>query len=137
MLIRDFVERTRARVVETRAVVVKLRELGKEAIRQVEKIDKQHNADRARVYDRLGQLAEDIVDKLPEGATIADSDRAHAIQEQINELSSDVDEVSLAGSSVEDLGAILGDAIKEIYALLKEAEIQLAKVDRLGTKIGV
>lgn len=137
MMIRDFAERTRARIAETRAVVTKLREANKDAVRQLTKIDKQHVADRTRVYDRLGQLADDVVGKLPEEASDADTEHAYAIQEQINDLSSDVDEVSLAGSSIEDLGGMLGDTINEIYAHLKEAETQLAKVERVGTKIGI
>ena len=137
MLTRDFAERTRTRFAETRAAIARFREASKEAIRQVAKIDKQHVADRGRVYDRLGQLADDVVDKLPEEASEADAERAHAIQEQINDLSSDVDEISLAGSAVEDLGGMLGDTINEIYARLKEAESQLAKVERLGAKLGI
>ena len=137
MLTRDFAERTRTRFAETRAAIARFREAIKEAIRQVAKIDKQHVADRGRVYDRLGQLADDVVDKLPEEASEADAERAHAIQEQINDLSSDVDEISLAGSAVEDLGGMLGDTINEIYARLKEAESQLAKVERLGAKLGI
>lgn len=136
MIIRDFAERTRARITEVRAVLAALRETQKNAIKQLAKIDKQHIADRTRVYDRLGQLADDVVAKLPEEAADADSDRAYAIQEQINDLSADVDEISLAGSSTDDLNA-LGDMINEIYASLKETETQLAKVERLGTKIGI
>lgn len=137
MITRDFAERTRSRITKMRAVIAKLREAHKEAVRQLTKIDKQQVADRTRVYERLGQLADDVVDKLPEEATDSDSDRAHTIQEQINDLSSDVDAVSLAGSSVEDLGGMLGDTINEIYAHLKETETQLAKVERVGTKLGI
>lgn len=137
MITRDFAERTRARITETRAVIAKLREANKEAVRQLTKIDKQHATDRTRVYDRLGQLADDVVEKLPEEATDADSERAHAIQEQINELSSEVDEVSLTSSSVEDLGGLLSDTINEIYAHLKETETQLVKVERGGVKLGI
>ena len=137
MMTRDFAERTRARIAETRAVIAKLRELGKEAIRQVEKIDKQHVADRTRIYDRLGQLADDVVDKLPEEASEADTERAHAIQEQLNDLSSAVDEIALAGSTVEDLSGMLSETINEICAHLKEAESELAKVERVGAKLGI
>jgi hypothetical protein len=144
MIIRDFSERTRARLAETRArlaetraVVAKLRELSKGVILQVEKINKQHVADRTRVYDRLGQLADDVVDKLPEEATKADADRAYVIQGQINDLASDVDEVSLAGTALEDLSNVLADLTKEIYTHLKEAEVQLSKVERVGAKIGI
>ena len=137
MITSEFAERTRARIAETRAVIAKLREAHKDTVRQLTKIDKQHVADRTRVYDRLGQLAEDVVDKLPEEATDADSDRAYAIQEQINDLSAEIDEVSLAGSAVEDLDGMLGDTINEVYAHLKEAEAQIAKAERLGVKLGI
>ena len=137
MITRDFSERTRARLAETRAVVAKLRELSKGVILRVEKINKQHVAERTRVYDRLGQLADDVVDKLPEEATKADADRAYVIQGQINDLASDVDEVSLAGTALEDLSNVLTDLTKEIYEHLKEAEVQLSKVERVGLKIGI
>lgn len=133
MMTRDFAQRTRTRVAEARAVLTRLRE----TLRQLAKIDKQHAADRTRLYDKLGEIADDVVEKLPEEATEFDVDRAYTIQEEINGLASEVDEVSLAGSAIEDLNAQLGDAIKDIYESLKVAEIQLAKVDRLGTKLGV
>jgi len=120
-----------------RAVIAKLRDVSKDAIRQVTKIDKQHTADRGRVYDRLGQLADDVVEKLPEEASEPDVERAHAIQAQINDLSAEVEEIALAGSTIEDLGGMLGDTINEIYAHLKEAESQLAKAERLGAKLGI
>ena len=118
-------------------MIARLHEASKEAIRQVAKIDKQHVADQGRVYDRLGQIAEDVVDKLPEAAADADSDRARVLQDQVNDLAADVDEVSLVGSSVEDLGGMLSDTIKEIYMSLKEAESQLSKVERLGAKLSI
>ena len=133
----DFAERARARVAETRAVITKLRDTSKEAIRQLAKIDKQHVADRVRVSERIGQLADDVVDKLPEDADDAAFDRAYVIQEQVNDLASDFDEVSLASSTVEDLEGTLNDTIKEIYAALKETESQIAKVERVGTKLGI
>jgi hypothetical protein len=68
MITRDFAERTRARIIETRAVIAKLHEANKEAVRQLMKIDKQHATDRTRIYDRLGQLADDVVEKLPVGS---------------------------------------------------------------------
>ena len=133
----DFTERARARVAETRAVITKLRDTSKEAIRQLAKIDKQHVADRVRVSERIGQLADDVVDKLPEDADETAVDRAYVIQEQVNDLASDLDEVSLASSTVEDLEGTLSDTIKEIYAALKEAESQIAKVERVGIKLGI
>jgi methyl-accepting chemotaxis protein len=137
MLTDDFAERARSRVAEARAALARLREAIKEGTKQLAKIDKQHTSDRARVYDRLGQLADDVVEKLPEEATDADVDRAHVIQKQIHDVASSVEEVSLAGNEVEDLAGVLGDAISEIYARLKEAETQISEVERLGTKIGV
>lgn len=133
----DFAARSRARVAEIRAALTKLRELSRETRKQLAKIDKQHVADRSRVYDRIGRLAEDLVDKLPEDASDTDSDRAYALQEQINDLASDVEEISLASSAVEDVDGMLGDALREAYASLKESEVQLAKVERLGTTLGI
>lgn len=137
MLTNDFAGRTRARIAEARAALSKLRETSKEVTKQLARIDKQHSVDRARVYDRLGQLADDVVEKLPEEAADADVDRAHVIQEQIYDVTASVEEVSLAGSAVEDLPGALGEAISEIYDGLKEAETQVSKVERLGAKIGV
>jgi len=133
----DFAERSRARITETRLVIAKLRDASKEALRQLAKIDKQHVADRGRVSERIGQLAEDVVDRLPEEADDAAFDRAYVIQEQVNDLASDLDEVALASSTIEDLEGALSDTIKEIYAALKEAESQIAKVERVGTKLGI
>src|SRR5207244_5066123 len=123
---KDFATRTRARVAEARVAIERLREVGRETIRQLAKIDKQHVADRTRLYDKLGQIADDMTAKLPEEATDDDFNQAHAIQEQVNDLASEVDEVSLAGNSVEDLGGLFGDSIREIYRSLKESEAQLA-----------
>lgn len=133
----DFAERSRARIAETRSVITKLRDASKEAVRQLAKIDKQHVADRVRVSERVGQIADDVVDKLSEEADDTAFDRAYVIQEQVNDLASDLEEVSLASSSVEDLEGLLSDTIKEIYASLKETESQLAKVERVGTKLGI
>lgn len=133
----DFAERSRARITETRLVITKLRDASKEALRQLAKIDKQHVADRGRVSERIGQLAEDVVHRLPEEADDAAFERAYVIQEQVNDLASDLDEVALASSTIEDLEGALSDTIKEIYAALKEAESQIAKVERVGTKLGI
>ncbi len=137
MITRDFAERTRLRITEMRAIIAKLRETNKEAIRQLTKIDKQHDADRTKVYDRLGQLAEDVTDKLPEEAADADVDRAYALQEQVNDVAADVEETSLAGSYLEDLPGQLKDAFDEIYGSLKSAEAQITKVERAGAKLSI
>lgn len=137
MMTRDFADRTRARVAEARTALTKLREVSKETIRQLDKLDKQHVTDRGRVYDRLGALADDVVDKLPEEATDGDSDRAYALQEQINDLAADVEEISFAASATEDLGGLVGDTINEAYASLRETEAKLAKVERLAAKLGL
>lgn len=137
MLTDDFAGRTRVRIASARAALAKLRNASKVAIRQLAKINKQHAADLGRVYDALGQLADDVVEKLPEEAADADVDRAHAIQEQINDLAAAVEEISLAGGEVTDLASSIDTAIGEIYARLKEAEAQLGQVTRLGAKIGV
>jgi len=137
MITGDFVQKTRARIAEMRAVLGKLRDAHKEAVRQLSKIGKQHTSDRTRVYDRLGQLADDVVEKLPEETPEAAVDEAYALQEQINDLAGDLDEVSLASSSIEDLTGTLADTCNEIYASLKEAEAQLSKVERGAAKLGV
>lgn len=133
----DFARRTRARIAATREAIAKLHEAGKETMRQAAKIDKQHATDRERVYDHLGQLADDVVDKLPAEASSTDADQARAIQDRINDLASNVEEVSLAGSAFEDLGGVLNDTIKGVYTALKEAESQLAKMELLGVKLGI
>jgi methyl-accepting chemotaxis protein len=137
MLTNDFAGRTRARIAEARRTLAKLHDASKVAIKQLAKINKQHATDLGRVYDTLGQLADDVVEKLPEEAADADVDRAHAIQEQINDLAAAVEEISLAGGEVTDLASTINAAIGEIYARLREAEAQLGQVTRLGAKIGV
>ena len=134
MMTRDFARRTRERIAETRAALTRLRELSRETVKQLAKLDKQHAADRDRVYAKLGELADDVVDKLPEEAA-NNSDRAYALQEQINDLAAEVEEISLA--STEDLGGMIGDTVSEAYASLKDAEVQLSKIERLATKLGV
>lgn len=133
----DFAQRSRARIVKARRVLAALREAGKTAAKQLAHLHAQHAADLGRVYDRLGLLADDVVDKLPEEASDGDADRAHAIQEQIHDAAAAVEEVSLAGSAVEDLGGVLGDAIGDAYALLRKAEAQISEVERLGAKLGI
>ena len=133
----DFAERSRARITETRAVIAKLRDASKEAIRLLAKIDKQHVADRSRLYDQLGELAEDMIEKLPEEASDADSERAYALQEQINDLAADVEEIGIAGSTLEDLNSMLDEAIRDAYASLKQSEADLSKMERLGAKLGI
>jgi hypothetical protein len=120
-----------------RAAIIKLRDVGKETLRQVVKIDKQFVADRTRVYDRLGQLAEDVISELPEDVSDADYEQASKVQDQIEDLSADLEAISLTGGALEDLQTALGDALDEIFARLKEAEAQVTEVERLGVKLGV
>jgi hypothetical protein len=133
MITEDFVQRTRGRIAEVRAVLSKL----SDAHKALSKIAKQQDSDKLRVYDRLGQIAEDVVEKFPEEAPDAELEKAYVIQEQINDLAGDLDEISLASYQIEDLVGTLGDAIKEIYKSLKETEVQLGKADRVGAKLGV
>jgi chromosome segregation ATPase len=137
MITGDFVQRTRARIVAARAALAKLRDASKEALREVTRLDKQHTSDKTRVYDQLCKLADDVIDKLPEEAAEADSDRVYEIHEQINNVASEVDEVSFTSSSVEDMASGLKDMIDDVYARLKDAESQLSVVAREGAKIGV
>lgn len=136
MLTQDFAQRTRGRLVEIRAALTKLREANRETIKLLTKLDKLHVADRTRLYERLGELAEDVVDKLPEEASDADFEHAYVIQEQINDLAAEIEEVSIAGTAVEDLGDD-DETVREAYASLKESEAQLAKMERLGAKLSL
>lgn len=137
MLTQDFAQRTRVRIAEARAALTKLRDVGKETVRQLTRIDKQHTADRTRFYEALGKLADGVFDVLPdeEGEVSPEWERASALQDRVNDLAADVDEVSII-SDVETLGSVL-DEITGFYARLKEAEAQLSKVERLGTKLGI
>ena len=137
MMTRDFAARTRERIAEARAALSRLRELNKETLKQLAKIDKQHVADRSRLYDRLGELADDMISKLPEEASEADSERAYVLQTQINDLAADVEEISIAGSALEDLNSMLDEAVRDAYASLKQSEADLSKMERLGTKLGI
>ena len=137
MMTRDFSQRTRERIAETRAALSRLREVNKEMLKQLAKIDKQHVADRSRLYDQLGELAEDMIEKLPEEASDSDSERAYALQEQINDLADVVEEIAIAGSTLEDLNSMLDEAVRDAYASLKQSEADLSKMERLGTKLGI
>jgi hypothetical protein len=136
-LMKDFAERTRSRITEIRGVLVKLRETSKDSIKQIAKIDKQHVADRGRIYDLLGKLADDLVEELPEEASDVDIEHAYALQEPINDLSADTEEISLLGMAGEDLETSVSEAISGIYNSLKEAERQLAKVQSLSRKLNI
>lgn len=137
MMTRDFAQRTRARITEAREALTRLHAANKETLRQLARINKQHVTDRARTCAKLGELAEDVVVKLPAEATETDVDRAYALQEEVVAIASEVEEVSLAENAIEDLGAALGDQLKEIYVSLKDAEVQLSKMERLGAKLDV
>lgn len=137
VITREFADRTRARVAETRAALSRLKEVSRDAIKQLDKINKQHTADRTRVYDKLVQLGDDLVEKLPDDASDEDSDRAYSLQEEVHTLASEVEEISGTASAVEDLESLLSDAVREAFAVLKETETQLAKVERIGAKLGV
>ena len=113
MLLEDFAQRTRTRITEARGILTRLREVGGEATRQLAKID-----------------------KLPEAAR-PDVARAQMIQEELNDLASELEEISLASSAVEDLGRMLKEAVDETYTALKGAETQLTKVVRTASKLGI
>lgn len=135
-LTRDFATRTRARVVEVRAALAKLRDLGKETGKHLERLSRQQAADQERVASRIGALADDVVDKLPEEATDADRDHAYVLQEQINDLAGGLEEISLASDAVDDLRG-LADTINDAYGALREAEAQLKRVEQMAGKLGI
>ena len=137
MLTQDFARKTRERTVETRAALTRLRELTKETIKQLAKINRQHTAERDRLATKLSQLADDVVDKLPEEAAEDDYDRARAIQDQVNDLASDVEEISLAASAIEDFEVLAKDTVDEAFASLRETDMQLAKIERLAAKLAL
>ena len=134
---RDFSQRTRERIAETRATLTKFRAQSGEAFKQIMKISKQQAADRTRLYEKIGALAEDIVDKLPEEATDDDAYQARSLQDQLNDLASEVDEIALSEDATQDLKSMLDEAIRETYDRLKETEIQLSKMERLGAKLRI
>lgn len=134
MITNDFTQRTRTRIAEMRVTLAKLREAHKDASRQLTRVAKQHDADKTRVQERLGKLADDVVE-LPEEVPETELDNAYEVQEQVHKLAADVEELFLV-NSLEDLGDML-DTISELYADLKKAETQLAKVESFGTKLGV
>ncbi len=141
MLTQDFVQRTRVRVAEARAALTKLRDVGKETVRQLTRIDKQQDAERERLYDTLGKLADGVYDALPEEPETKDPawerefERASALQDEVGNLASDVEEVSLH-FDMEALGTLL-DEVAGFYKGLKETESQLSKVERVGAKLGI
>ena len=137
MLTDAFEQRTRERVVEIRAALAKFRELAKDTVKQIGKISKQHVAERTRLYDTLGELADDVLAKLPDNVPDSEYDRASKLQDQINDLAGEVEEISMLENAVEDLAAIVKDAIDEAYTGLREVEVQIAKVGRHAAKLGI
>ena len=137
MLTEDFARRTKERIAEIHATLTRFRELSRRAVKQLTKLNKQQIADRDRIYAKLGALADDVVNKLPEEATALDSDRAYELQEQINDLAADVEEISLAERSTEDLADLISSGLDDAHASLRETAAQLSKIERLAAKIGI
>lgn len=137
MLIKDFAERTRARIAEAREIMTKLREARGAAIKLLVKLDKQHSSDRDRLSNTLSRFADDVYDPLPEEPSEAEFEHASKLQDRLLELAGEVDEVSLASSSIEELGQMLNDTLRETASRLKEAEQLLVKVERLGARLKV
>ena len=137
MLTDAFEQRTRERVTEIRAALAKFRELAKDTVKQIGKISKQHVAERARLYDTLSELADDVLAKLPDDVPDSEYDRANKLQDQINDLAGEVEEITLLENAIEDLAAVAKDTIDEAYASLREIEAQIAKVGRHAAKLGI
>ena len=137
MLTDTFEQKTRERVTEIRAALAKFRELAKDTVKQISKISKQHVTERTRLYDTLGELAEDVLAKLPDDAPDGEYDRASKLQDQINDLAGEVEEITLLENAIEDLAAVAKDTIDEACASLREVEAQIAKVSRQAAKIGI
>jgi gas vesicle protein len=137
VLTEAFEQKTRERVTEIRAALAKFRELAKDTVKQISKISKQHVAERTRLYDTLGELADDVLAKLPDDVPDGEYDRASKLQDQINDLAGDVEEISLLENAIDDLAAVTKDTVDEAYASLREVEAQIAKVARQAAKIGI
>ena len=137
MLTDTFEQKTRERVTEIRAALAKFRELAKDTVKQISKISKQHVTERARLYDALGELADDVIAKLPDDVPDAEYDRASKLQDQINDLAGEVEEITLLENAIDDLAAVAKDTIDEAYASLREVETQIAKVGRHAAKLGI
>lgn len=133
----DFALRTRGRIAEMRAALTHLRDLGRSTSRQLAKLAKQQSADGTRLSDRLGVLADGATSDLPDNAPDAEFDRAFARGEQIGDVAGAVEEISLAGGAVDDLSAALGDAVGDVFAGLREAEAQVAALERAAAKLGL
>ena len=133
----DFAARTRARIAEMRAVLTEFRDLGGAATKRLSKLAKQQAADSNRVYGRLGALSDDATSDLSDDASDAELERAYARGEQINEVAADVEEISLAGGAVEDLAAVVRDAVDDVFSGLREAEAQVSALERAAAKLGL
>jgi hypothetical protein len=129
------------RVAEARAVLTKLRDVAKETVRQLTRLDKQQTAERVRLYETLGKLADGVYDALPEEPETPDPswerdfERASALRDEVENLAGNVDEISLHVDT-EVLANVLGE-IAGFYDGLKETEAQLSKVERVGAKLGI
>ena len=141
VLTQDFAKHTRARVSEARAALTKLRDVAKETLRQLVKLDKQQDAERTRLYEALGKLADGVFDALPEEPETKDPawdrefERASALQDEVGDLASSVDEISLH-IDMDALSSLLGE-IAGFFKGLKETEAQLSKVEGAGSKLGI
>jgi len=138
MITEAFVQRTRARIAEARAVLTGFRVAHKEAVQQLTKIAGKQTSDTERLYDKLGDLAEDVVNKLPDEAEESDFEKAREIQEQINDLASEVEELSLGRSAIEDLGGDLAkDLVSQVFVKIKELETELSAMERRAAKLKI
>lgn len=136
-LTKEFALRSRQRVAQARAMILKLRDTSKETFAQLKKLDKQYAADRARLGDQLGILADGVIGKLPEDATEADDQRALALEAQIADLQSAVEETSFGGF-FEDLERGIREMLNDDgLKSLKATDEQIAHLEKLGAKLGI
>lgn len=133
----DFAKRARGRVADVRSIVSAFRSQSSETLRQVTKIQKAFAADRERLLEQLGSLANDVVEKLPGEATSADAAQARVLQAQIEDLAASIEDLAFAESALDDLRGAISDTLSEIYTALKATETHVAAVERGGTKIGI
>jgi len=138
MIATDFAKRTRARVAEARAALTKFHTAYKEATKQLAKIAKVHIPDKDHVYDKLGSLAEDVVDKLPEEAEEEDLDKAYALQEKVRKVADALEDIDIGANEIEELGSdATSDPIERVFESLKESEKNLAALERLAAKLKI
>lgn len=137
MLVKEYVQRERARVAATRTLITEFHKTVKSTFQQLAKINKQHTADKEHVVKQLTDLANAVVAKLSPEASDDDVDQASELQSEINDLAMELEDIALTDTDIESLGADLKSMIGDVEPGFKGVLPKLSALERAAAKVGV